>query len=123
MAGVDKSQGVRWVNSEKSAYRCNVRLSFSHHCGPLSVTVDAARLGKPAKDFLARVVSDSLSVRHAFLVPQVLLSAGQPFLCCVFFSSQTLPGGGGEQEGRPGRSQFGPQGTGVFLGAPPGGIH
>lgn len=69
----DRAQGLRWVQAEMAAYRSSGLMSFQK-LPVWSLSVDAARIGKPAREFLVGALS--AADLHGILPPQVI--RGQP---------------------------------------------
>lgn len=77
LSGVHASTGVRWTQGELAAFRATCRLSFNSHMS-LGLTVDATRLGKPAKEILCGYITNPGAQRHAALLPQACLMGCGP---------------------------------------------
>jgi hypothetical protein len=78
--GVDSAQALRWVSKEMSAYRANCMLDMAAS-QVVGFTADAARVGKPAREFLAGYFTDPVRSRHGALPCQVVsISFSHPTL-------------------------------------------
>lgn len=71
--GVDSAQCLRWAAKEMSAYRANTMLDMTN-ANVVGVTCDAARVGKPAREFLSGYFTDPMRDRHGALPAQVLVN-------------------------------------------------
>ena len=113
---VDSSNGIRWLQEEMAAYRCSTMLGLSK-AQQIGIALDGARIGRPAREFLALVACDLATLRHAVLPPQVLIHKtiiqifltlpkqhhhenhqnNYTSLCFVFLGGQSCLGGGGSE--------------------------
>ena len=71
MASSDGSLVVKWCSRHLSAYRVSSRMSMAE-AQTLSITFDASRVGRPARDYLVILASDPRRNRHCALPPQAL---------------------------------------------------
>lgn len=67
---VAPNSGLKWRGQEMSAYRAASILAFSS-VGSVSVALDGARIGRPAKEILAGFIYCDRMARCAALPPQV----------------------------------------------------
>lgn len=70
LPNVCQSTGVRWVQSEAAAYRAETWLRF-RNVDQLSISVDASRVCKPARDCLIAPISAPAEGHHGVLPPAV----------------------------------------------------
>jgi hypothetical protein len=80
-----KARASAWIGEEMAAYQASCQLQLGSE-QVLSITVDGARVGKPARELLCGIVSASGSCIFASLPPQVG-SRDCHFGCSVAFRS------------------------------------
>lgn len=71
MHGVESGTAIKWREQEMASYRaqCLLSLADSH---TVCISFDAARIGRPALDLLAVVLTDPVKQRSFVLPPQAL---------------------------------------------------
>lgn len=69
LASVHASTGCRWVNAEMAAFRASCMLSYKESM-TVGLTLDATRLGRPAKEVLCGYLTNGPKQLHAPLPPQ-----------------------------------------------------
>lgn len=87
--GCCPSQGARWVSAEIAAYRAECGVCFKD-AQVIGISVDAGRIGKPAKELFIGFASCSREGLHAALPPQVGCTPNRA-LCVIVLRSVSGP--------------------------------